>query len=1841
MKTVLWVSPTMPLPVNAGNRRHLDSLITLFENDNWKIDFLLFGWEWEAKNHKDKLEKRFSNFINIPNSFNRSLSESNKEYWKIDDWITDQLKEQVERLSKEKNYQVIIVEYVWMSGVLEQLPKNILKIINCHDVFTDRDILLKEQNIDDLWYFTREQEEAKGLSRCDIAIGITESECIFYTNLIKKYIDSPSVRVIHSRTGIHSINPPFVKSKVDQNKIIIGYMGSGNSLNRVAIARFLERMNNLGDTRNFITIRIAGSVCDYIKDYNNICIVKEGFVHSQIDFYNEVDLIIAPMINGTGLKIKTIEAISYAKPFIATASATNDIPVKVLWHNFITPEMMANMFFSIFANNKDLKIKILKYLQEESIKIQKKLIKDRLQFEKSFLKIINEKIEKKIGGQLINKVKIKKVIKVFFFPDYSSSNPYQKLLYSDCPKNISIQAGDINDALDEVSNNDVVTFFHLHWINPIYAGSKNDEDALIKIKAFVSKLEEFISSGGKLIWTIHNLLEHDRKFLQPEIFFRKKLSTLSYRIHVHSKSSIKEILNIVAIDHRKIAVIEHGNYFGFYSDSINREFARSYFGFEKDDIVFLVIGQIRPYKGLDSIIDSYIQLKGLYKVKLLIAGKIVHPYNQRLIERSLKVDSSIRIYSQEIADKELQIFFRAADCAIFSYKNILTSGSLHLAETFDCPVIAPDFSYIKEFVNKNKNGFLYDSKNPRAGLFQAMSSFCSLTIPQKTDLFEICRLSKRINSWSGAVNKLFAIEGQPSSQVISEHEHEYESKYQVLDSQTVKCDFYKSNPQWCSDRDKVAILILNYNCIDDIIELICSIRKNKFKNFHIIVIDNASDNLIMKDFILNEPCITVIVSGENLGYAAGNNIGILYAKEISADYTWIINPDTVVYEDTLMQLINGAHNFPHVHVWGSIIAYYNSPHKIWYGGGVVTLEAGVSVSHLFQHKMVEELKSNVPYETDYITGASLFTKTDFFELAGLIPEDYFLYYEETDWCTRAKAKGYKLYINPQSILLHKESSRSEILPSKYFVYYYLRASVLFRTKFCNFHQKKLIEEVSVLKNNVLSFDKTKYPYQYIHMNKLADKAIEDGFIGRRGKIDLNTILCDQREKKGKIINAEFSILTNGVVEGYACNNYQTSDYFDIYIFIDDNYCGKADIIEFNDSDRPTTQIQCGFKFQYIIPMKFIDGEDHYLQASINIGSINLTPQFFNLKVQPDKIKACIDRVKNNILMGWAVDVNKPQSPVNLDILVDDKVVTSIIANQERHDLMRIGYFSKNAGFSVTLPNKLFNGNDYKFSIKKKGTSTLVTERGLPTTHKPRLFQFNPDSVDSLFSWLFLNREVSIADKPVVEKLLSVLNEKKQLLVAEYGKQDPNTFVSIVMPVFNREHVIEKALESVFNQSYSNWELIVCDDGSTDKTYKIICSFVKKYKGNGTIKLLQNERNLGVSSARNKALSNAQGKYIAYLDSDNYWEKDFLLLMVHSMDLNPKAECCYCGDLVGQYNEDDGRFELLRIRFGAFNKTLLQNCNFIDLNIFMHKALLYKQLGGFREDMSRLVDWELILRYTANSYVMHVPYLLATYLFGSADNQITKTQNYYENSLKVKSTIQSLRTLPPSKMHEISVKCYFKVYIYNMFIVDIMQIESYHKIWSSILGTHEFQIILLGHFSNEVQAHIEHLELKNLQIKEVKNNYLNWIIVDMRYNNFNNSRSILLPSMAIPDFTVIDKFLLLEKSYPNTKSIIPSYFSKRLLNKFQNDGYYISPDPKFDFDVSSIHCQEISGKMLNDGDFFIKGVNSFELPIYITKSGLNAIKLVKSSFIESGQIEDNFNKLLEDSIYTQNIYFTEA
>lgn len=236
---------------------------------------------------------------------------------------------------------------------------------------------------------------------------------------------------------------------------------------------------------------------------------------------------------------------------------------------------------------------------------------------------------------------------------------------------------------------------------------------------------------------------------------------------------------------------------------------------------------------------------------------------------------------------------------------------------------------------------------------------------------------------------------------------------------------------------KVAIVILNYKVKDEVIECLNSIKKSTYKNLNVIVIDNASNDGL-DQAIKSFPQITYIQNSSNLGYTGGNNIGIKKALEMRTDYVLVLNPDTIIDKDSIANLLKVAED-EGAGISGPKILFGDRK-TIWYAGGLIDLNNILGV-----HRGVDE-KDQGRYDevrqTEFVSGAAIFIRSDIFDKIGLFDERYFLYLEDLEFCFRAKMKNIKILYNPKAVVYHK-NAKSTGLGSPLQDYYISRNRLLF------------------------------------------------------------------------------------------------------------------------------------------------------------------------------------------------------------------------------------------------------------------------------------------------------------------------------------------------------------------------------------------------------------------------------------------------------------------------------------------------------------------------------------------------------------------------------------------------------------------------------------------------------------------------------------------------------------------------------------------------------------------------------------------------------------------------------
>ena len=285
------------------------------------------------------------------------------------------------------------------------------------------------------------------------------------------------------------------------------------------------------------------------------------------------------------------------------------------------------------------------------------------------------------------------------------ANPYQLLLKQELNKlGVRVIGNPPLSLLRILVGRDGLDVVHVHWPHGLYRNTWQLLHVLLVLLAY-----RLIKNN--IVWTVHELDAYESRHPKRDGWFRSVVMRLSRRLIVHGEHTRQVLIE----DHdyqRPIDVARHPSYIGWYKDEVTREQARAKLGLPDDARVYLYFGYIKPYKGVEDLIRAFGQIRNEGAI-LLIAGKPLDDAIKQEVESMAAAVSQVRTFLGYIADDDIQDFFRSADVVVFPFKNTQTSGSLMLAMSYGCPIIAPRIATLPEYVDSDI-GFLFDPESPGA-----------------------------------------------------------------------------------------------------------------------------------------------------------------------------------------------------------------------------------------------------------------------------------------------------------------------------------------------------------------------------------------------------------------------------------------------------------------------------------------------------------------------------------------------------------------------------------------------------------------------------------------------------------------------------------------------------------------------------------------------------------------------------------------------------------------------------------------------------------------------------------------------------------------------------------------------------------------------------------------------------------------------------------------------------------------------------------------------------------------------------------------------------------------------
>jgi glycosyltransferase involved in cell wall biosynthesis len=435
-----------------------------------------------------------------------------------------------------------------------------------------------------------------------------------------------------------------------------------------------------------------------------------------------------------------------------------------------------------------------------------------------------------------------------------------------------------------------------------------------------------------------------------------------------------------------------------------------------------------------------------------------------------------------------------------------------------------------------------------------------------------------------------------------------------------------------------------------------------------------------------------------------------------------------------------------------------------------------------------------------------------------------------------------------------------------------------------------------------------------------------------------------------------------VISGWAFNPAEPWASVDCTVLIDNSHVAAVVANLPNEAVGAPQDLGAGrHGFAVAIPIQYLDGGDHYVQVRTTSADLAPAIQPFNSKLF--MAEGHVNGIFGLQVRGWAWFVHRPEQKVELRVTVNDEYSFAVTADQFREDLNAAEKAGGWCAFVLDIPPATLKRDVENVVRVEYAHSGRLVPQGRRVFECPASLQGIAAQYETGYRPTYeppsgFRRRQDYFD---FERAISFLTHVRT------PDRQPTTYplVSIVMPAWNRASLIAGAVESVLRQDYQNWELIIVDDGSDDGTLDVVSALTHDPR----VRVTEIAHG-GVSAARNAGLEASRGALIAYLDTDNRWVEHYLSTMVRVLERDSLDAVYSAMKVVG----DDRVY----YRCADFDWDALLDQNYIDLNVFMHTTALYSRLGGFDISLRRMVDWDLILRYTRTGAVGYAPFVGAEY-----------------------------------------------------------------------------------------------------------------------------------------------------------------------------------------------------------------------------------------------------------------------
>lgn len=318
-RRALVLSPTPGAPADHGNRNRVRQMTSFLVAEGYVADFVLYPMDGDFNagipSGLETMQADCGGLVCVVPPSVRLHRPPAGRHHTIDEWWDPAIDGQLAWLCARRPYDIMWINYAFLSRGFGHAPPGCLKVLDTHDVLAGRRELFERHGATPEFFQTTEQEEATGLRRADLVVAIKQSEAGHFSRLAECDVVTVPATLPH-RSGL-----PRCGFSREVSALRVGFIGADNRVNRDNLVAFLRRLDAWRDVfLPDLSMIVAGGVCKHVAAEPGR-VETLGHIADVATFYNAVDVVVAPLVFSTGLKVKIAEALAWGKPVVATTDA--------------------------------------------------------------------------------------------------------------------------------------------------------------------------------------------------------------------------------------------------------------------------------------------------------------------------------------------------------------------------------------------------------------------------------------------------------------------------------------------------------------------------------------------------------------------------------------------------------------------------------------------------------------------------------------------------------------------------------------------------------------------------------------------------------------------------------------------------------------------------------------------------------------------------------------------------------------------------------------------------------------------------------------------------------------------------------------------------------------------------------------------------------------------------------------------------------------------------------------------------------------------------------------------------------------------------------------------------------------------------------------------------------------------------------------------------------------------------------------------------------------------------------------------------------------------------------